>query len=247
MFKKWLADFLLFLGLKVTLTGAGILGGRKLGVPEKDKFKWIQEMGIKTIIDVGAHEGEFSYEFHQLFPKARIYAFEPLAKPFKALNQRMQKVSLFKAFNFALSDRECEQNMHRSDGFTPSSSLLEMSDFLKEAYPFTANSVMEKVSVTTLDKAIQKMDLSLEDHVLLKIDTQGYEKKVLQGAKEALKIVKIIIVETSFYELYKGQPLFKDILDYLYQEGFIYVGHWGDPQKKPADGLILQEDSIFVR
>jgi FkbM family methyltransferase len=247
MIKKCLSHILSFLGITVARTGTGILGGKRLAALQKDKFKWIQELSIRTIIDIGAHEGEFASEIHRLLPEAKIYSFEPLAKPFKALNQRMQKTPHFKSYNFALSDREGEENMHCSDDFTPSSSFLEMSDMHKEAFPFTAKNILEKVYISTLDKIIKEKNFSLENNVLLKIDTQGHEKKVLQGAKETLKKVKIIMVETSFYELYKGQPLFKDVLDFLYQEGFYYAGHWGEPLRRPTDGMILQEDSLFIK
>src|SRR5438874_1345450 len=100
-----LLDYLfLFLGIKVRRIGSGLLRDKK-------RYQWIQDMNIKTIIDVGAHEGEFALEMSQIFPEARIYSFEPLAEPFKKLNQKLKNVARFQSFNLALGDYEGHQQM----------------------------------------------------------------------------------------------------------------------------------------
>jgi hypothetical protein len=79
----------------------------------------------------------------------------------------------------------------------------------------------------------------------LKIDVQGYELNVLRGAEKTLIDVDIILIETSFYELYKNQPLFKDIYDFLSNRGFDYYGSF-EQLYDLRDGRILQADSIFI-
>jgi hypothetical protein len=119
-----------------------------------------------------------------------------------------------------------------------------MTELHKEAFPFAAGEMTESVDVDTLDNVVG--GLNLEDNILLKIDVQGYEHKVIMGSASILSRIKVIIIETSFHELYEGQPLFHDIYELLFEQGFVYAGSWWE-LKSPLDGLPLQQDSIFIR
>lgn len=209
----------------------------------EDRYKWIQGMGIRTILDVGAHTGESALEFHGIFPEARIYSFEPLRQCFLEMQSRLQGQSFHRAFNFAIGDAPGKSTIHKS-GYSPSSSLLSMGSAHKNAYPFSAEETSETIEVKTLDSMAP--ELPLEKEVLLKIDTQGYEKHVLLGARETIKRVKLIIVEASFEELYEGQPRFPEIYRLLSDLGFEYRGSW-DQFNNPKDGRPLQQDGIFIK
>jgi hypothetical protein len=78
LINQGIAKVLGFIGVTITRTGSGILRGKKIAPSTEDRFKWIQNMNIKTVVDVGAHHGESAMQFHELFPNARIYSFEPL-------------------------------------------------------------------------------------------------------------------------------------------------------------------------
>jgi FkbM family methyltransferase len=208
----------------------------------EDRHKWIQGMGIKTILDVGAHTGESALQFHEIFPQAMIYSFEPLHECFKLLESQLRGNPLHKCFNFAIGDAPGKSIIHRS-GYSPSSSLLAMGEVHKRAYPFSAKGTSEPIEVRTLDGLAG--DILLEREILLKIDTQGYEKHVLLGASDILKHVKLIILETSFAELYERQPRFPEIYQMLAERGFEYRGSW-DQFHNPKDGLPIQQDGIFV-
>src|SRR5438045_2186228 len=73
---------------------------------ELNKYVWLRKHGIRTVLDIGAHRGEFATQFHGLFPESRIYSFEPLKDCYEALLARMKGVPAFTAFNFALGDEE---------------------------------------------------------------------------------------------------------------------------------------------
>ncbi len=254
LFSKLVYLIASFLGIKIARTGTGILGriNKPVTSPEdrfkfdpsiEDKFKWIQNMNIKTVIDVGAHAGESALQFHQIFPNARIYSFEPLHDCFVQLNATMKDVPNFRSFNLALGDEEGRLDMHHSE-WAPSSSLLKMGKLHKEAYPFSSGETLQTVDVSTLDKIAQGFEL--EENILLKIDVQGYEHKVIRGSRNILNRTKVIIIETSFHELYEGQPLFAEIYELLNRMGFVYSGSWQE-MKSPLDGAPLQQDSIFIR
>ncbi|MEH2164661.1 MAG: FkbM family methyltransferase [Nostoc sp.] len=61
------------------------------------------------------------------------------------------------------------------------------------------------------------------DKVLLKIDTQGYEKDILEGADSSIKYICGLQLELSFKEHYEGEILFMDMISFLSEKGFTLV------------------------
>ena len=88
-------------------------------------------------------------------------------------------------------------------------------------------------------------DLVIEGDLLIKMDVQGFEDKVIGGGIDTIKRASILIVETSFQTLYADQPLFEDIYDLL-KEDFRYMGAINQ-NRSQIDGNMLYEDSIFIR
>jgi len=215
----------------------------KIGPSEQDRLKWIQGVNIRTVLDVGASEDYFALECHRIFPDAKIYCFEPLRDSFEKLNSILKKIPRAESFNFALGDKKERIAMYRNE-YPDSSSIRKMKQLHKEAFSYTSKETAEDIEVDTLDTVAQ--GLTMEDAILLEIDTQGYEDKVIRGAVNTLRRIKIIIVETSFFELYEGQPLFSDMYESLVKYGFTYSGSWHQ-MESPLDGALLQQDSIFIR
>ncbi len=210
---------------------------------ESKQYLWLSLLNIRTILDIGAHTGEFATLIHRAIPHARIISFEPLGEMFQQLVANTQDLPNFKAFNCALGEANAQVDMHRNE-FTPSSSLLPMTNLHKEAFPFTKRETTETVQVRTLDKVGR--ELSLEDNILIKMDVQGYEEKVIRGGESMVSRAKVLIVETSFQTLYEGQPLFDDIYRLLGQKGFRYTGNL-EQLRSPTDGSVLQADAIFIK
>ena len=226
------------LGLQVSRTPTYAFEPR----PE-DRYRWLEAFGFGTVLDVGAHEGESARQFHRLFPRATVHSFEPLPDAFAKLEQSLAGMPRQQCHHLALGERTGTAPIHRSS-FSQSSSLLEMADLHKDAYPFSAGSSFAETPIETLDSVAAR--IPFEPEILLKIDTQGYEKQVLGGAEQTLARVKLIIVETSFAELYVGQARFPEIYSLLAERGFEYRGAW-DQFASPKDGMPLQQDAIFVR
>jgi FkbM family methyltransferase len=212
--------------------------------PKKEgRFKWIRDLNIQTVLDVGANTGEFAAEIHAILPEAAIYSFEPLRECYALLVERMSHVPKFQAFDFALGSEASEIEMHRSE-FTPSSSILRMGSLHKRAFPFTSKEVLEKIVIKRLDDIAG--DLDLTENILIKIDVQGFEDKVILGGLKTIQVAKLLIVETSFESLYDGQPLFDTIYEMVKRIGFEYHGNFGQ-LLNPIDGNILQADGIFIK
>jgi hypothetical protein len=70
---------------------------------EPNRFKWIRDLNIRTVLDVGANTGQFAGEIHAILPEAAIYSFEPLRECYDPLVEKMSHVPKFRAFDFALA------------------------------------------------------------------------------------------------------------------------------------------------
>jgi FkbM family methyltransferase len=226
--------------VKRVFSAAG-LKVQRVGAPSA--LVWMQSMGIRTVIDVGANEGQFAALSHDTFPEARIYSFEPLADCFAELQARMKGISGFAAFDCALGEADGEQDIHRS-AYSPASSLLAMDPLCTDAFPHTKGGTTERIHVKRLDDVARGLQIDL--HLLLKIDVQGFEDKVILGGQETLEKARLVLVETSFARLYEGQPLFGDIFQMLSARGFTYQGNF-DQLANPNDGRPLQADALFLR
>jgi FkbM family methyltransferase len=204
---------------------------------------WLLNSRIRTVFDVGANTGQFARAIHEVLPDAFIYSFEPLRDCFTELQKAMSEVRIFRGFNTALAEMEGEAEFYRSD-WSPSSSLLPMEQLHKQNFPFTAGETKEKVKIRRLDDCAE--ELNIEKEILVKLDVQGAEDKVIEGGRKLIQRAKILIVETSMDSLYKGQPLFADIFKQLEALGFRYRGALNQALSE-LDGSVLYADSIFAR
>jgi hypothetical protein len=119
-----------------------------------------------------------------------------------------------------------------------------MEDLHKQAFPFTSHATIQNIEVRRLDDISDELDIV--ENVLVKIDVQGMEDKVIIGGEQLLSRTSIMIIETSFQTLYRNQLLFDEIYDLLRERGFVYAGSEHNI-RNPQDGSILQCDSVFLR
>jgi len=80
--------------------------------------------------------------------------------------------------------------------------------------------------------------------VFLKIDTQGYESTILDGATESLRKISAVQLERSFVPLYVGESPIEPMIERVRSMGFTLVRL--DPFQI-ADGRLLQADATFLR
>lgn len=212
-------------------------------IPAYEPYGWLKQKDIRTVLDIGANVGQFAVQIQRLLPDARLYSFEPLVGCYNQLVETMGCFPRFRAFNCAVGDRNGRAQIYCND-FTPSSSLLPMGPLHVEAFPFTERATPQEIEVRRLDDVTNGLDLV--DNVLIKIDVQGMEDKVILGAEAVLSRASILIVETSFEVLYQGQALFDAVYDLLRERGFVYMGT-EHIIRNPKDGRVLQCDSLFMR
>jgi FkbM family methyltransferase len=196
-----------------------------------------------SVIDVGAHHGQFALFARHRFLHAQLFCFEPLPDAQQIIRQVFPQPGQIELFEVALgSDTAAVQKMHVSR-LDDSSSLLPITDRYTTAFPGTEEAVSINVSVKRLDDVLAEPAPARP--CLLKIDVQGYELEVLRGSDRVLQDVDEVFLECSFVELYTGQALAGEIIAYLWSKGFTLSGVFGI--KRDVAGRCLQADILFER
>jgi len=202
-----------------------------------------QGVNPTTILDVGANRGQFSTAARSLFPAATIHSFEPLPDQVGRLQRLAAADPKWHVHPVALGDEETTSVLH-VNRHSQSSSLLELTQAHREAFPTAVDLTAVSVPVRRLDGLLGVN--ALKGRTLLKIDTQGTELSVLDGARGVLEDVDDILLELSFEHLYVGDVLFDEMLATLGELGYRFVRPVGQ-LTDPRDGRILQIDGLFER
>lgn len=208
-----------------------------------ERADWLREMGIKTVLDVGANVGQFTASIRKLFPEAKIYAFEPVEACFQELSYRRREDGLFQSFPYALGAEDGSATLNVSD-FTPSSSLLPMASAHVKEFPFTARATGATVEVRRLDTVALALDLA--EPMLVKLDVQGFEMQVIEGGRKTLARADVLIIEVSFADFYEGQTSFEELHAEIQGLGLRFHGILGQTHSARND-LPLFCDALFVR
>ena len=204
-----------------------------------DRFDWLRRLEPSVVFDCGANAGQWLGYARGIWPGARFVCFEPQGEV-AALIPKDGGVTVVE---MAVGDRIGEVEFRRSS-FNQSSSVLPMGALHKEFFPFSAGESVCRVGMTTLDEWCEKNNTW---PAVLKLDLQGYELAAMVHSPRVMMKVKAVVCETSFVELYSGQPLFGEIHDYMGQLGFRYAGCIEAPLCSPVDGRPIEEDSWWVR
>jgi FkbM family methyltransferase len=201
--------------------------------------------GVNLVLDVGANTGQFARSIREAGYKGRIVSFEPLSDAHEQLQLRSRDDPRWEiAPRAAIGDHEGEVDMYIA-GNSVSSSPLAMLESHVMAEPASACVGTDRVPLSRLDTmACAYLDPPCVP--FLKIDTQGYEDRVLDGAPDVLQKVCGLQLELSFVYLYQGQQLFDPMVKRLYALGFSIWAIWPGFQD-PQSGRMLQADATFFR
>ena len=200
--------------------------------------------GINLVLDVGACEGAYGRDLRQDGYAGRIVSFEPLQEAFARLEARAGPDPAWSALHVALGAEASTQTMHVAENLE-SSSLLDMLPRHAEAYPHARYTAEETVTVQPLDAVFDEF-YRPGDVAYLKIDTQGYERFVLDGARHSLGRITGVQVEMSLVPLYDGEARLPDMVRYLEDRGFALMS-LDAVIDDPVTGQLLQVDGLFFR
>ena len=196
-------------------------------------------------MDIGANTGQFASEVRKKGYNGKIISFEPLADARKKLEENASKDKNWIVHEqAALGDHNGFVDINISKN-SVSSSILPMLSSHFEAENNSVYIGREKTPIITLDSVAKKY-LTQSSNCFIKIDTQGYEWQVLDGAINTLKNSKGILCELSLVSLYKGQYLWKEMIERFEKEGFVL---WSIQKAffDKRNGRTLQMDAVFIK
>jgi FkbM family methyltransferase len=202
----------------------------------------LRSLNCRTVVDIGANRGQFALVARSSFPGATIISFEPLSAPASLFRRVFSGDDSVKMHELAIGPESTNTTMHVS-GRDDSSSLLPISSLQEEMFPGTSEVDTADVRVAPLDAVIVAEDLVGPS--LLKLDVQGFELEALRGCEPLLTEFQWVYCECSFVELYSGQRLAADIIEWLSDRGFRIKGIYNPSFDR--DGLAIQADFMFKR
>lgn len=208
-------------------------------------LKYLDLVEVNIFFDVGANEGWFAGSLRSVGFMGHIVSFEPLTEAHSKLSKAALNDADWSVHSrVAIGARKGEIEINIAEN-SLSSSVLPMLEAHSNAAAKSAYIASEPVPIVSLD-SIAKKYLQPDSNLFIKIDTQGYEWQVLDGAEETLKRAKGVLCELSLVPLYKGQRLWRDIIDRLESQGFTL---WAIQQgfTEPQTERLLQIDAVFLR
>tara|TARA_R110002074_G_scaffold352155_1_gene523373 strand:- start:7270 stop:7986 length:717 start_codon:yes stop_codon:yes gene_type:complete len=198
-----------------------------------------------VVLDVGANKGTFAADLFRAGYSGSVVSFEPLPDAYQQLVARASSNARWiVAPMIALGESERIANFHVA-GNGSSSSLLEMENLHVDVAPQSRVVSSIPVHVKRLDVVAPEL-IGDADNIFLKIDTQGYEDAVIDGATGILDRVVAIRTEISFRPLYKGQKLFEEMISKITVMGF-ELWEITPVLRDLRTGQMLQCDATFVR
>ncbi len=203
----------------------------------------LSDMNIspETVFDVGANIGQFALHCADHFPKARIIAFEPVGETFRHLLEQTAPHGSIECVNVACGDEIGIVELFLHDRSTMNSLHPDQNVNSHQGQR------SERVSVTTIDQYARDHAISKID--LLKVDAEGFDLNVLQGAQEMFSSRRIggVFVEVTFDPDQPAVSSFHTIAEFLSGHGFKPAGFYnqsvlgGGRRLAYCDALFFQQ------
>jgi FkbM family methyltransferase len=206
----------------------------------------LDQYHVDFVVDVGANRGQFGQRLRKLGYAGQIVSFEPVRACHDLLNQTATRLPPWSAHCIGLGDAagEVSINVSSHNNF---SSFLASNTFGRKTFAAEINSVSsEKVRVARLDDVLLELGYATKDRrVFLKLDTQGYDLKVMAGARDVLKDVHVLLSEVSIVPIYDGMPGYLEALSTYASLGFTP----SDFDRVTADAALraIEFDCLLVR
>jgi FkbM family methyltransferase len=210
------------------------------GVLAGSEHRRVLTPNLATVIDIGANRGQFALAARHWAPNARVISFEPLPSPAVIFRKVFQDDDVVTLYEAAIGHLAGQKTMHIS-ARDDSSSLLPISDLQQENFPGTHEVATMDVRVAPLETLVPAESIAAP--AMLKLDVQGFELEALRGCESLLARFMYVYCECSFAELYFGQALAEDIVDWLSERGFGIAGIFNTAYDR--NGQPLQADFLF--
>jgi FkbM family methyltransferase len=209
---------------------------------DRERFRHLQKLGVplRRFFDIGASNGRWSSRMSQDFPAAEFHLFEPLVDHSSDYELRMRTTLArhpsFQLHKVALG-AECKKTtMYLYPENVVGSTALPLGYTPPDARPV-------QVDMLTIDYVIEEFQLAAPQ--VIKMDTQGCELSILQGATRTLRQVEVLLLECWLTRAYgPTTPLLLEVADWLRQFDF-HLWDLGNAWRDPA-GVLVAQDCLFL-
>jgi FkbM family methyltransferase len=199
---------------------------------------------IGTVIDVGANKGQFrDFLRRRVGFAGLIHSFEPDRTLAERLEVRARSDSNWIIHDTALGSQEIDLHLNIM-AQSVFNSFLEPDE--SRTHHFTrGNTVVgtQKVRVKKLDDVFESL-AGHEAPLYLKIDTQGFDAEVLDGARQVLSRIRALQLELAVQPIYKGAPNYREVLRGLEDSGFELSGMF--PVSFDESLRIVELDCVVI-
>ncbi|NCO54641.1 MAG: FkbM family methyltransferase [Bacteroidetes bacterium] len=222
---------------------------KKLAPSASEEYRTVKLLTtykIDKVIDIGANTGQFAESLIDFGFKGEIISFEPVSSAYIALQKRAKKYNNWKiAEKCAIGNSNGKIKINVSENTVFSSIKNISKDYV--SYNNDSKQVsFEEVNIFTLD-SLKNNYLNKNENLFIKIDTQGFEKEVLEGAEETLKYVKGIKLEIPLRPIYNEVEWgIKEYINFFYDKGFECLSL--EPVAvNNKNGIVYEVDGIFFK
>ncbi len=206
-------------------------------------IEFLRRFDIDLVIDVGANVGQFGNFLRESGYAGRILSIEPNREAFEKLETSASAYDNWECIHAGLGESNGVGVLNVSE-LSVFSSLLEPLESIAKLDERSAVAKREAITIATLDDIWIEQDLT--GRVLLKLDTQGYERPILLGARNSLEKIVGLQLELSLEPIYEGQPRFEEMIALLRTFGFSMYTLWPGFDDRTT-GAVLEVDGLFFR
>ena len=207
-----------------------------------------------SYIDIGARGGPPSH-WQKLGQQMNYLCFEPDPAEAEALRLVFSQTPNFRGVvsECALGATSGSATLYLTHSRPCSSLLKPNSDLLNTFVHRDLFRVEQELSLQTgtLDAELQRLG-SIGDFI--KIDVQGYELEVLKGGEQAVSNSIGCELEVSFIEIYKNQPLFAEVDQWMRARDFFLADlerFWWRRSAAPAEiqrrGTLAYGNAVYLK
>jgi FkbM family methyltransferase len=199
-------------------------------------FQTLKSLGWRPRhgLDVGAYHGVWTNMFLTIFPDARILMLEGQAEKEEQLKLAAAGWPGRACYEIALLGAADDAEVEFVEMETGSSVFEESSHFDRRK---------TRKKLVRLDTLLQRYpDFARAD--IIKLDTQGYELEILQGAGALLSHAQVVLLEVSLLPINRGAPVFSDVVAFMHARGYKLFDFCSQIRRR--DGVLWQTDLMFI-
>lgn len=178
---------------------------------------FLKSRNVSIVLDVGANIGQYARSLRTRGYEGSIVSFEPVRAAYAILCEQMSGDKYWSGRNYGLGDRRGAENMNVSEN-SLYSSMMAQTEFATKFDPAAKVSYQESIELFPLDDIFEEFSRKA---TFLKVDTQGFEEKVLRGAQRALPFLCGIQLELPIEHLYEGTWSLSHAIAELDKYGFV--------------------------